>query len=124
MFTASATSMNIPRELQGTYFSFASHLSNFCFPIHADLLVSLSGIVHVLIYFMIYLSVLLPKPSDKAVRFKFLDTQQLRNTVKMLHIKWTVNKNFLVNIQNFVHLAEEARNTGRQQNGNVDIKSN
>lgn len=47
---------------------------------------------------MIYLSVLLPKPSDKAVSFKFLHTQQLKNTAKMLHIKGTVSKNFLVSI--------------------------
>lgn len=56
--------------------------------------------------------------------FMFLHTQQLRNTVKMLHIKGAVNKNFLVSIQNFVHLAGKGKHTGRKQNGRVDIKFN
>jgi len=101
MFTASATNMNIPGEPQGTFVSLASRLSNFCFPVHSIPLASLSGIVHTLIYFMIYLSVLLPKPSNKAASFKFLHAQQLRSTVKMLHIKGTVNKTFLSKHINF-----------------------
>lgn len=79
-------------------FYFAWHLSNFYFPAYAISLASLSGTVHAMTYFMIYLLLLLQKPSDEAASFKFLHTQQLRNTAKKLHIKGTVNKNFLVRI--------------------------
>lgn len=79
MFTASATSMNIPTQLQGMYFFFCLTSEQLLFSIHAILLAYLSGIARTLIYFTIYLSLLPPKPSDKAVSFKFLHIQHLRN---------------------------------------------
>lgn len=66
------------------------------------------------------MSVLLPEPSNEAISIEFLHTQQL---VKMLHMKGTLIKNFLVSTQNFVHLAEKG-NTGREQNERSGIKSN